>query len=161
MLASAEFWVAVAFFLFMGLLAYYGVPGVVAKALDKRAADIRKDLEDARKLKEEAQALLADYERRRKAADTEAQAIIDQAKQEATALATETRTNLKDMLARRARLAEEKIARAEQQAVAEVRTAAIDAAVAASERLIAGKVDGSLAGSLVDKSIRELTAKLS
>ena len=121
---------------------------------------IRKDLEDARKLKEEAEKLLADYEKRRKAAAGDAEAIIAQAKAEATALAAETRVSLKESLERRTKLAEDKIARAEAQAAADVRAAAVEAAVSAAERLMGSKLDGAKAGTLVDQSIRDLKAKL-
>ncbi len=160
MLHTAEFWVFVAFVVFFAIILWKGVPSVIGKALDARAEAIRKDLEDARKLKDEAEKLLADYERRRKAAASEAEAIVAQAKSEATALATETRNALKESLERRTKLAEDKIARAEAQAAADVRAAAVEAAVSAAERLMGTKLDAAKAGSLVDQSIKDLKAKL-
>ncbi|MEZ5774166.1 MAG: F0F1 ATP synthase subunit B [Hyphomicrobiaceae bacterium] len=161
MLSTPEFWVGVAFLGFLALLAYYGVPGMVGKALDLRAAAIRTELEEARKLKEEAQALLADYERRRREAAKEAEAIIAQAKEEASALAHETRASLKESLERRTRLAEEKIARAEAQAVSDVRAAAIDAAVTASQSLIGSRLGSDGQRGLIDSSIAEMKKRLS
>ncbi|MFO1171065.1 MAG: F0F1 ATP synthase subunit B [Hyphomicrobiaceae bacterium] len=160
MLHTAEFWVFIAFVVFFAIILWKGVPAVIGKALDARAEAIRKDLEDARKLKDEAEKLLADYERRRKAAASEAEAIVAQAKSEATALATETRNSLKESLERRTKLAEDKIARAEAQAAADVRAAAVEAAVSAAERLMGTKLDAAKAGSLVDQSIKDLKAKL-
>ncbi len=160
MLHTAEFWVFIAFVVFFAIILWKGVPAVIGKALDARAEAIRKDLEDARKLKDEAEKLLADYERRRKAAASEAEAIVAQAKSEATALATETRNSLKESLERRTKLAEDKIARAEAQAAADVRAAAVEAAISAAERLMGTKLDAAKAGSLVDQSIKDLKAKL-
>lgn len=154
------FWVAVAFVGFIGLLVYYGVPGLIGKALDDRADAIRRELDEARRLREEAQALLDDYQRKTREAETEAAAIIDQARREAQALADETRRSLTESLERRTRLAEEKIARAEAQASSEVRAAAIEAAVAAAEKMIQAKVTPDLAGRLADQGIRELKGKL-
>lgn len=160
MLHTAEFWVFVSFIVFFAIILWKGVPAVIGKALDARAETIRKELEDARRLKDEAEKLLADYERRRKAAATEAEAIVAQAKSEATALAAETRSSLKESLERRTKLAEDKIARAEAQATSDVRAAAVEAAISAAERLMGTKLDQAKAGSLVDQSIREVKAKL-
>ena len=157
---GAEFWVAVAFILFVLLLLYYRVPELVTEALDARAAAIKRELEEARKLKEEAQAILADYQRRRGEVENEAQEIIDLAKREAEALAAETRRSLAEALERRTRAAEEKIARAGEQAMAEVRNIAVDVSVAAAERIIAEKLKGARASALVDESIAELASKL-
>lgn len=160
MLHTAEFWVFVAFLAFFAIILWKRVPSVIGKALDARADTIRKELEDARRLKEEAEKLLADYERRRKAASVDAEAIVAQARSEASALAAETRTSLKESLERRTKLAEDKIARAETQATADVRAAAVEAAVAAAERLMGTKLDAAKAGSLVDQSIKDVKSKL-
>jgi F-type H+-transporting ATPase subunit b len=160
LLSNPEFWVGVAFLGFVALILYYGVPRLIGNALDERAAAIRKELDEARRLKEEAQTLLSDYRRRKDEAGKEADAIIAQARSEAQAIAAETRASMKEMVERRTRLAEDKIARAEAQAVGEVRAAAIDAAVAASERLIGTKLDAANASSLIDEGIRELKKKL-
>jgi F-type H+-transporting ATPase subunit b len=160
MLAMAEFWVAVAFVVFLAVLLYYKVPALIAKALDDRAEAIRKELDEARRLREEAQALLADYQKKHRNVGEEADAIVDLARREAEALAQETRTSLKETLERRTKLAEEKIARAEAQALDEVRASAIDAAVAAAEKILRDKTAGSGGAQLIDQSIRDLKGRL-
>jgi len=160
MLAMAEFWVAVAFLAFLAILFYYRVPKLLAKALDDRAEAIRKELDEARRLREEAQALLSDYQSRHRNVAKEAEAIVDQAKREAEAFAHETRASLKETLERRTKLAEEKIARAEAQAVDEVRSSAIDMAVAAAEKILRERMAGSAGAQLVDQSIRDLKGRL-
>jgi F-type H+-transporting ATPase subunit b len=160
MFFMAEFWVAVAFFIFVGLLVYLKVPGMVTKALDGRAEVIRKDLDAARKLREEAQDLLADYQAKQRQAETEAQQIIEEAQREAEALKAEGDKAMQESLVRRTRIAEEKIARAEAQAVAEVRAIAVEVATAAAERIVQDKVSGGLGPTLVEQSIRDLKGKL-
>jgi F-type H+-transporting ATPase subunit b len=91
----AEFWVAVAFLVFLGVLVYYKIPALIGKALDDRAEVIRKELDEARRVREEAQGLLADYQRKHRTVGEEAEAIVAQARQEAEAFAQETRRNLK------------------------------------------------------------------
>ena len=159
-LATPEFWVAVAFVGFIGLLLYYKVPALIAKALDDRAEAIRKELDEARRLRTEAQQLLADYQRKAQLADGEARAIVEQARRESEALAAETRRSLQDTLERRTKLAEERIARAEAQALAEVRAAAVDQAIAAAERLLKAKLTAELGDGLIEESIRDLEGKL-
>lgn len=160
MLKSAEFWVAVAFFLFVGLLLWMKVPGMMAAGLDQRADAIRKELDEARRLREEAQDLLADYQQKQRRADDEAKAIIEQAEREASALKAQSEAALKESIERRSRIAEDKIARAEAQAIAEVRGAVIEAATTAAERVMQARVQGEAASGLVDASIRELKGKL-
>lgn len=160
MLATPEFWVLVSFILFIGLLVYLKVPAKVAAMLDERAARIARELDEARRLREEAQGLLAEYQRKRRDAEKEAEAIIAQAREEAEAFAVETRQRLSEMLERRVRIAEEKIAQAEVQAVKEVRSAAADLAVAAATRLIAEEVQGETADRLVEASIADLKNRL-
>ena len=160
MLATPEFWVLVSFLLFIGLLLYLGIPGKVAAMLDERAARIASELEQARKLREEAQGLLADYERKRRDAEREAEAIIAQAREEAEAFAVETRQKLTETVERRGRMAEEKIAQAEAQAVKEVRAAAAELAIAAATRIIAEEVKGAKADQLVEASIANLKDRL-
>lgn len=160
MTRSAEFWVAVSFIIFLGILLYYKVPGLLAKALDDRAAAIRRELDEARRLREEAQALLADYEKKHRNAAEEAQTIVENAKREAEGIAAEMRANLTESLARRTRLAEEKIARAEAQAVNDVRAAAVERAIAAAERLLREKAAGAGGAQLIDQGIRDLKTQL-
>jgi F-type H+-transporting ATPase subunit b len=160
MLYMAEFWVAVAFVAFVLILFYYKVPALLAKALDERAEAIRKELDEARRVREEAQSLLADYQRKHRSVAEEAEAIVTQARREAEALAAQTRHNLKESLERRTRLAEDKIARAESQAVDEVRAAAVDLAIAAAEKILREKVAGAGGAALIDQSIRDLKGRL-
>ncbi len=153
-------WVAVSFVAFIGLLLYYGVPAFIFKALDDRAEAIKSELDEARRLRNEARDLLADYQRKAAEAETEANLIIEKAQEEAQLLATETHRNLEDMLARRTKLAEEKIARAEQQALGEVQSAAVDAAVAAAGRLLKTNVTPDVGEKLIDDGIKDLRGKL-
>jgi F-type H+-transporting ATPase subunit b len=160
MTGMAEFWVGVAFVIFLLVLLWYRVPKLIAKSLDDRAQAIRKELDEARRLREEAQALLADYQKKHRNVGQEAEAIVDLARREAQALAHETRVGLKESLERRTRMAEEKIGRAEAQAVDEVRASAIDAAVAAAEKILREKMAGTGGAALVDQSIRDLKGRL-
>jgi F-type H+-transporting ATPase subunit b len=157
---EALFWVAVSFVLFMAMLAYFGVPALIGKALDARAEAIRKELDDARKLREEAQALLADYQAKARDAENEAKSIIDAAKREAEALAVESRKSLAESLERRSKMAEEKIARAEAQAVSEVRAAAVGSALSAAEKLLRDRVTGATGDALISEAIQGLKGKL-
>lgn len=159
-ISAPEFWVAVGFFGFVLLIVYYKVPSMVTKALDDRADAIRKELDEARRLREEAQSILADYERKHRDAGKEVESIILLAKQEAEALAVETRQKIKDQLERRTRLAEEKIARAETQALGEVRAAAVTLAISAAGQIIAKKMSPAASGKLIDQSIKDLKNKL-
>lgn len=154
------FWVAISFLLFLALLAYYGVPALIGKSLDARADAIRAELDQARQLREEAEALLGDYRRKAKDAENEAASIISQAKREAEELAAESRKSLTEAIERRSKIAEEKIARAEAQAVSEVRSAAVNSALAVAEKLIATRVTGATGTTLVDQSIKDLKGKL-
>jgi F-type H+-transporting ATPase subunit b len=159
-LYTPEFWVAVSFFLFLGVAFYFGVHKMVAKALDARAAAIAKELEDARRLREEAEKVLADYRRKQGEAAQEAGNIVALAAREAETLAAETRKSVKEHFERRMKLAEDKIARAETEAIREVRGIAVDAAVAAAQALIAEKLTPDRAEKLVSESIDTLKSKL-
>ncbi|HWE18573.1 MAG TPA: F0F1 ATP synthase subunit B [Hyphomicrobiaceae bacterium] len=160
MLQMAEFWVGVAFLAFVLILIYYRVPALIAKSLDDRAAAIRKELDEARRLREEAQSLLADYQRKHRNAGQEAEAIVEQARREAEAFSAETRKALAETVERRRRQAEEKIARAEAQAVEDVRAAAVDMAIAAAERILREKAAGPGGAALIDESIRTIKGRL-
>ena len=160
MLEDATFWALVGLVLFFALIVYLKVPGMIASSLDNRAAAIRDELEVARKLREEAEALLADYKRRAAEAEGEAAAIVEHARREAEALTVEARRKMEDYVTSRTRLAEQKIAQAEQQAVQEVRALSADVAIAAAEKLLAARVKGETAAALVDKAIGDVKAKL-
>ncbi len=157
---TGEFWVFIAFLLFMGLLTYMKVPALLAKTLDDRADSIKKELDEARQLRQEAQDLLADYQRKQRQAEDEAKAIVEQAQREAMSLKAESERALKEQIERRGRIAEEKIARAEQQAIAEVRSAAVELATATAEQVLKQRAQGDLGQSLVDHAIRELKGRI-
>jgi F-type H+-transporting ATPase subunit b len=159
-LKDPETWVAIAFVVFIGGLGYIGVHRIIAKALDDRAARIKAELDEAARLKGEAMALLAEYQRKRQEAETEAQSIIAGAQAEAERLAADAKAKAEEFVARRQKMAEAKIAQAEAQAVAEVRGAAADAAVAAAETLLRQETKGSLASDLVAKGIEDVRKKL-
>ncbi len=160
MLATPELWVLVSFTLFVALLVYYNIPTKIVKALDDRADRIRSELAEARRLREEAEAILADYQRKRTEAEREAEDIVATARNEAQFYAEEQRKALAETLQRRVKLAEEKIARAEEQAIQDIRARSVDVAIAAAETLIANKLKGKSAESLVEKSVREISTKL-
>lgn len=160
MLHEAETWVAIAFLFFVALLAYLGVHKQIVAALDKRSAKIKDELDEAKKLKDEAMALLAQYQRKRQEAETEAQSIITGAKAEAERLSAEAKVKAEEFVARRTKMAEQKIAQAEAQAVADVRAAAADAAVAAAERILAEQAKGDVANQLIAKGVEDVRNKL-
>ena len=160
MFFEPETWVAVAFVILMVLFAYLGIHRTVLTALDKRAERIKAELDDARRLKEEAAKLLADYKSKRTSAEREAEEIIANAKAEAERIATEAKAKMEDFVARRTKTAESKIALAEAQAVADVRAAAANAAVTAATTILSQSVKGSVADDLLAKGIAEVRAKL-
>ena len=157
---EAEFWVAVAFVIFVGILIYVGVPKMLVKALDDRAKRVQAELDEARRLKEEAQKLLAEYKAKQRQADEEAVAIIEGAKAEAERIAAESKVKMEEFVARRTKMAETKIAQAEAQAVADVRAAAAEAAAAAAEKILTETVKGKVADDLISRGIGDVKTKL-
>ena len=155
-----EFWVAVSFFIFIGVLVYFGVHMKVVSALDARALLLSKELEEARRLREEAENVLADYRRKLGDVVTEVDNITALATTEAKTLAAETRQSLKEYFDRRIKLAEEKIARAEIEAVRELRNVAVDVAIAAAQNMIAAKLTPDRAKKLVSESTKALKTLL-
>ncbi|MCT4656077.1 MAG: ATP F0F1 synthase subunit B [Cohaesibacter sp.] len=159
-MGDATLWAFVALIVFFGIIIKAGVPGMIAAALDKRANAIEDELDQARRLREEAQALLAEYQRKQREAESEAEEIVTLAKREAEAMEKEAAAKIKDYVARRTKQAEEKIAQAQGQAVAEVKGAATDVAVAAAESILAQKMGGKPGKDLLKASIEEVGAKL-
>jgi F-type H+-transporting ATPase subunit b len=157
---EAEFWVAVSFLIFIGVLIYAGVHRKVIEALDHRAARIKAELDDARRLRDEAAALVAEYRRRQQDAEREAEAIVAEARADAERIAAEARAKMEEFIQRRTKVAETKIGQAEEQALAEVRAAAADAAVAAAEKLLTQTTKGKIAEDLVAKGIEAVKTKL-
>jgi F-type H+-transporting ATPase subunit b len=157
-LQDVHFWEAVAF-LIAAWLVWKKAGGAITGALDQRAAKIRDELDEARRLREEAQATLANYQRKQRDALKEAEAIIGHAKADAERLGAQAARDLEAAIERRQRLAEEKIAQAEQKAVAEVRVAAVDVAVGAARRVLAEDM-GQRGGQLIDNAIENLPQHL-
>jgi F-type H+-transporting ATPase subunit b len=157
---EAEFWVAVGFVIFVGILIYVGVPKMLTNALDDRAKRVRAELDEARRLKEDAQKLLAEYQAKQRQADQEAVAIVEGAKAEAERIAAESKVKMEEFVARRTKMAENKIAQAEAQAVADVRAAAAEAAVAAAEKILTQSVKGNVADDLLSRGIGDVKTKL-
>jgi len=160
MFQEPETWVAIAFIILMCVFAYFGVHRTVLKALDNRSARIKAELDDARRLKDEAAKVLGDYKARRASAEREAEDIIANARSEAERIATEAKAKMEDFIARRTKTAESKIALAEAQALADVRAAAADAAVAAASSILSKTVKGEVADDLLTKGINEVRQKL-
>ena len=160
MFAEPEFWVAVGFVIFVAVLIYVGVPKMMTKALDDRAKRVQDELNEARRLKEEAQKLLAEYQAKQRQADDEAAAIVAGARAEAERFAAEAKAKMEEFVARRSKMAETKIAQAEAQAVADVRAAAAEAAVSAAEKILTDSVKGKVADDLLARGIGDVKTKL-
>lgn len=160
MFYEPETWVAIAFVILLVVFGYLGVHRTLLTALDHRAERIKAELEDARRLKDEANKLLGEYKARRASAEREAADIISSAKAEAERIAAEAKTKMEDFVARRTKTAESKIAQAEAQAVADVRAAAANAAVTAASTILSQSVKGSVADDLLAKGIAEVRSKL-
>jgi F-type H+-transporting ATPase subunit b len=160
MFAEPEFWVAVGFVILMGVFAYIGVHRTVLTALDHRSERIKSELDDARRLKQEAASVLDQYKARHASAEREAQEIVTSAKAEAERIASEAKIKMEDFVARRTKAAEAKIALAEAQAMADVRAAAANAAVTAASTILSQTAKGQVAEDLVSKGIAEVRQKL-
>jgi F-type H+-transporting ATPase subunit b len=160
MIEDPETWVAIAFVILMGLFGYLGIHRTVLKALDNRGVRIKAELDDARRLKDEAAKVLEQYKARRASAEREADEIIATAKAEAERIASEAKAKMEDFVTRRTRTAESKIALAEAQALADVRAAAAEAAVAAASTILSQSVKGEVADDLLAKGIAEVSQKL-
>ncbi len=158
--SDPTFWVLISLLIFIGILLWAKVPKLGANALDSRAAAIAKELEDARRMREEAQALLVQMQQRRQDAEAEAETLVAQARAEAARLRAEAGAALEERVARRAKMAEDKIARAEQQAEADVRAAAADLAVNAAEALIRETLDSAARTKIFESSLKDLERRL-
>ena len=156
---DAAFWATIALFAFIGVIVYLKVPGMITKALDGRIKAIEAELAEAERLRLEAKFLLEEYESKRQAAASEAQSIVDAAREEAFRLTAEAKASLETLIARRTKAVEDKIAQAEAQAVAEVRSRSAEVAVEAARVLLTRQM-GSKGGALVDQAIKDVGAKL-
>lgn len=157
---DATFYALVGLILFFVLLAYLKVPGMIAKALDERAGGIRDELAEAKRLREEAQHVLAEYQRKRKEAEVEAAGIVASAEREAAMLMAEAKQKTEEFVARRTVLSEQKIKQAEADAVTAVRSAAVDLAISAAEKVIATKADAAVQRQLFDQAVGEVKGRL-
>lgn len=159
MFEDHEFWVAVSFVLFLALIFYLKVPGRIAGALDNRAAQIRKELDEAKALHAEAETLAASYRGKREEAEKDAAEIVARAKADAEAMVRTMHQQVAAQIARRTQLAEDNIRRAEAQAIQEVRARAADLGAAAARDLIAKQLSGARAGALIDQGIEAIGGK--
>ncbi|PJR90349.1 ATP F0F1 synthase subunit B [Ochrobactrum sp. 695/2009] len=157
---DATFWALIGLIIFLAILAYLKVPGMVGRSLDERADRIKNELEEARTLREEAQQLLAEYHRKRKEAEKEASDIVASAEREAKALLENAKRATEEYVARRNKLAEQKIATAEVDAINAVRASAVDLAVAAAGKIVAEKVDAKVAGNLFKDALSQVKTNL-
>jgi F-type H+-transporting ATPase subunit b len=157
---EAEFWVAVGFLLTIALLLWKGAHTLIGKMLDQRAAVIAAELNEARRLREDARGILAEYQNSATNAEAQAALIVTEARAEAERFAAESRAALKAQIERRTQAAQERIAQAEAAAMNEIRALAADAAAAAAERLIIARMDDKRAAALIESSIRDLGDKL-
>ncbi|RAI00308.1 ATP F0F1 synthase subunit B [Acuticoccus sediminis] len=160
MLNTDTFWAFVALVLFLLLVIAVGGPKMIVNGLDARTQRIRNELDEARKNREEAQALLAEYQRRRRDAEAEAASIVEEARKEARRLTEEANEKLRDMVERRTKTAEAKITQAETQATAEIRGRAAELAIAAAGDILKARVSGGTANRLIDDSIETVRARM-
>jgi F-type H+-transporting ATPase subunit b len=156
---DATFWALICLLIVFALAIYLKLPKMIAKLLDSKIAQIEADLDEARRLREDAQALLAEYERKRKAAEAEAEEIVAAAKEEAERMTEEANLALQDLVARRTKSVEDKIAQAEAQAIAEVRARSADVAIEAARILLAEQVKDA-GDELIDASIRDVATRM-
>lgn len=159
-LDNSDTWVLVAFILFIALLTYVGAFRFIGRALDSRATGIREQLEQARQLREEAQARLAAFERQQHEVARTADEIVTAARREAEAAATQAKLDIHASVERRLKAAEDQIALAEAEAVRSVRNGAVDAAVAAARKVLAESYEGDRGAAMLDDAIREVGARV-
>ncbi|SHO60102.1 F-type H+-transporting ATPase subunit b [Pseudoxanthobacter soli DSM 19599] len=157
---DATFFALVALVILFAGFIYIKVPGKVAGYLDERSSNIRRELDEARRLREEAQTVLAEYQRKRREAEAEAQAVLETARSEAERITAEAHAAIEDMIARRTKTAEQKIAQAETQAIADVRSVAADVAVAAAAQVLKTRIGGAAADTLINEGIQAAKARL-
>ncbi len=159
-LGNTDFVVTIAFIVFILVLFYFKVPGMIGGMLDKRADDIKSELDEARALREEAQTILASYERKQAEVKEQAGRIVEAAKEEAQLAAEAAKEDLKKSIARRLAAAEDQIASAQNSAVKEVRDQAIDVAVRAAREIVAGQMTAAQGNALIEAAIKDVQDKL-
>lgn len=159
-LRNTDFIVTISFLLFIGILIYFGIPRIIGNLLDKRAEGIRNDLQEARRLREEAQEIYASYERRQRDVKTQAEEIVANAKREAEAQANKAKADLQTSIARRLKGAEDQIAGAESDAVRAVRDRAVQTAVAAASEILRKQVASGSRSAGIDAAIEDVSRRL-
>ncbi len=159
-LQDPETWVALGFVIVVAILLWVGAPKMIAGLLDARAAAIKAELDEARRLRQEAEDTLAAFKAKAAGAEAEAATIVSEARAEAERFAADARAQLMLQIERRTKQAQDKIAQAEATAMADIRRLAADAAAAAAEKLIAARMDEKRAASLIEDSIKTLGSKL-
>ena len=160
LLQDAEFWVGIAFVLFLAIMVWLKIPGMVAKSLDSRADKIRGELAEAERLRKDAEALLASIRARREAAEAQAVELLANAEAEARQMEAEAHARLEEQIRRRGEIAKAKIAQAESQAAAEVKSAAAELAIEAASVLLARRVQAMTVDPMVDRAMGDLSTKL-
>ncbi len=160
LLSNPDTWEFLGLAIVLGIILYARVPRMIATQLDARAEMITKELEQAQALRKEAEKVLIEYQQRARVAQTEAEAILAETRTEAARFASEQRAVLKTQVERRGLLAQQQIANAEAQAIAEIRALAADAATKAAEKIITARLGEQGASALVSQSLKDLTAKL-
>jgi len=158
-LHNPAFWVGVSFFIFLAI-AFKPAKKAILGALDAKIAEIKDQVEEAARLRDEAQALLAEYERKQQQASKHAEEMVDAARKEAEESKARSEADLNASLDRQRKLALERISMAEEKALREVRAAAAEMAIAATEKLVAERVAGADGDKLIDRAIAELGSKL-
>lgn len=159
-LGNTDFVVLIAFIVFVAVLFYFKVPSMIGAMLDKRAETIKAELDEARALREEAQTVLASYERKQKEVKAQAERIVAKAREDATAAAEQAKADLARSISRRLAAAEDQIASAEAAAIKEVRDRAVDIAVAAANEVIAKQMTAAEGNRLIEAAIKDVDAKL-
>jgi len=157
---NTNYVVLIGFILFFALLFYFNVPAMILKMLDDRAETIRSELDEARNLRDEAQAVLAAYERKSREVAEQSQRIIDHAREEARLAADAAKEDLKQSIARRLKAAEEQITSAEEKATRELRNRAVDVAIAAAAKILADSTTATEANKRIDAAIAEVESRV-
>ena len=159
-LANTDLVVTISFVLFIAVLAYLGVHKIIGKMLDDRADGIQNDLDEAKALREEAQSLLASYERKQREVKEQAEAIVTRAREDAKAAGVQAKEDIKASIARRMQVADDQIKSAQASAVREVRETAVSVAIGAASDVIAKNMKAADTGSLIDAAIADVDARL-
>ncbi|MEL0184430.1 MAG: ATP F0F1 synthase subunit B [Hyphomicrobiales bacterium] len=158
MLEKDATWVAIGFILFILMLIYFKVPGQITKILDNRAEKIKNELDEARKLREEAQAILADFQKKNNEAEKSAKALIDEAKKIAKNYEKEAKLKFEESLERRKKLLDEKLKRAEVEALNQIKNDITDIVFDAIDKTLSNdNINKDASDKIIDSGIKEIT----